>query len=226
MGRPRKVNYGSIVANDSANTGVNSISETGIIIEGKPDGDTGTQGPIIGSENQADGIGSAETVDPATAEYQSTGTGPKRRGRPKGSKNQSIQKATNLEGLESILLSLHMMGAALLTCPELVIEAAEAKRLSSAIAQVAAQYPEIELAPKMVAWVNLILVLGAVEGTRVIAIANRVKRERNQKPRLVPITQTLRPNGAPVPGQSDNATQNRPSFLSPSQLNPSPPEDN
>ena len=115
------------------------------------------------------------------------------------------------------------MLSVLTKCPELAIEEKEAQNLSSAITKVAEFYP-VEIAPKMVAWVNLILCCGAVYGTRAIAIGNRLKNTPKEKPRLtvLPAANSFagKPNGTPQP----EAQPQR--IFSPSQLNNRPPSDN
>ena len=77
-----------------------------------------------------------------------------------------------VEGIESMLLSVHMMGAALLKTPELNLEKSEATRLATAMHRVAEFY-ELEAAAKTVAWVNLLSSAGSIYLPLFIALSNR-----------------------------------------------------
>jgi hypothetical protein len=71
------------------------------------------------------------------------------------------------------------MGAAALETPELKLDESEAKTLAQAIGNVAAYYP-ISIDPKTLVWANLIMVCGAIYGSRAIAIFARKKQEENR----------------------------------------------
>lgn len=225
MGRPRKTGTGIASVTSTGVENNNPNASDGIFVESKPDGNSGVEIPAIGESTIIEGI---ETADPGTAETGST-EAPKRRGRPKGSRNASTKATSNLAGLETILLSLHTLGAALFSCPELKWEENEAKEVTKAIANVAQHYPQLEMAPKLVAWINLCLILGAVEGTRILAIGNRLKKERMARPhpQLLSMSNAARmkPNGvATAIAQEPTAKQER--VFSPSQFNSKPPLDN
>lgn len=117
-------------------------------------------------------------------------TGKRKRGRPPGSGRKAGQaKKTNsasLEGIEGMLLSIHLMGAAMLSVPELALTESEAKKMSQAIARVAELY-DFGMSEKMLAWSNLMLCFGGIYGTRAFAYSNRMKAEARRKPKVVDI---------------------------------------
>ena len=185
MGRMRK--YGQRT-NTPGNTGSDFSSTAGTgtgasEIGNAESGDTGTE---TGTET-GDGI----FTDPETAAGTNTGieteTGTevrRKRGRPKGSagKNKAAKVSTSLEGIEGILLSLHMMGAAMLQIPELALSEKEAAQLTDAISNVAKHY-DFGASEKTIAWMNLAVITGGVYGTRAFAYHVRTKAESEQKKR-------------------------------------------
>lgn len=88
------------------------------------------------------------------------------------------------------------MAASALAVPELALDPVEAKSLAEATAQVAAYYP-VSIDHKTLAWANLIMVAGAIYGTRAIAIHTRKKRDREKGQHIsgqVPKDNIIRPN--------------------------------
>jgi hypothetical protein len=205
------------------------VGATDTGIRGAPNGPDPNVNVNNNDSGKPETIAGYEAVDPRDATGDATGgnDAPKRRGRPKGSKNvgtgtQAPKTKTTLEGLENILLSIHLMGAGFLKCPELVIEQKEAEKISEAIKRVAEFYP-IGFTEKQMAWANLIFVLATIEGTRIIAIWNRTQKENRQKPRLVsPIEEfPSRPkpdqkvNGSAAPTRTPSG---EPKITNPSQI--------
>lgn len=156
--------------------------------------------------------GDSDYIDAGTD--TGSGAAPKRRGRPRGSRNASkteTKTASNIgENLEHLLLSVHLMGAALLKLPELAIDPTEAEKLASAIREVLKHYP-ISLDPKRVAWIELGTMAAMIYGTRGIAVYQRSKRKpaivtempKPQKPaesRPAQTTTTQVTNAARTPG--------------------------
>lgn len=167
---------------------------------GSGDGDTGS----------GDGIDTGTgpvVVDPASVLEPGDGTGdggaggsvagePRKRGRKPGSTNRTRTKETSLSvsGLETLLLGVHQMGAALLKTSELELDPAEAKSLAQASANVLRHYPSVQMPAQMIDWVALAMALGTVYAPRVIAIRNnRIAAKR------VPSLDEIRAaNGNPV----------------------------
>lgn len=137
-----------------------------------------------------DGIPTVEPasilIDPSEVE----GTSKRRRGRPAGSKNTGGKQTTKevSQDLTGILVSLHFMGAAILKTPELQLSEDEGKKLGAAIARVNSEYGNIILPPKTAAWINLMMVGGAIYGPRAIAIKNNAKKKREAASQPQPIT--------------------------------------
>jgi hypothetical protein len=134
----------------------------------------------------------------------------KRRGRPSGSRNAPKQASTQniAEHLESLLLSVHLMGAAFFNTPELALDPEEALKLSNAIKDVAAYYPVV-FDPKKIAIGNLGIVLLTIYGTRGVTIWRRMKSETALKPKQVP-TQ-IRTESSKSPGNPGPSVLNVPS---------------
>jgi hypothetical protein len=123
---------------------------------------------------------------------------PKRRGRKPGSKNRpraesETQAPSNLAAnLEHILLSIHTMGAAFLSCPELELDSQEAEKLARSIRELSKYYP-ISLDVKRMAQIDLAMMAAMIYGTRGVAIYRRLSREQKAKPI------TVMPNPKPAP---------------------------
>lgn len=135
----------------------------------------------ITADSGPDTIAGFPVANPADADGgpADSGNAPKRRGRKPGTKNAPKEKASNLAGLESLLLSVHVMGSTLLKIPELAIDQKEAKLLADAIQGVAEHYPMV-IDPKYAAIANLVMVGIGIYGTRVFAYSNRIKREKSR----------------------------------------------
>lgn len=121
---------------------------------------------------------------------------PRKRGRPKGSKNKGraetigAQKAAipvDRDAISAILLSCHAMLAGIAKTPELAIDKQESDALADASAKVAELY-DVSADPKTVAWCNLAMTVGMIYGTRFVAISARRKLERSKRrEKVVPI---------------------------------------
>ena len=144
---------------------------------------------------------------------------PRRRGRPKGSRNTPKTPQGNLtDHLEDLLLSVHMMGAAFLKVPELELDADEAKRLSDSVKQVAEYYPVV-FNPKKLAIANLVITLGTIYGTRAVAIYKTA-------PKRAPATVTpIRPPAPAAQPAPQPQTPPAAKVEVPSQINPSGVDD-
>jgi hypothetical protein len=115
----------------------------------------------------------------------------KRRGRPPGSKARhhkagKASSAPSLEGIESILLSLHLIAAKITHIDELELSEEESKRLSDALSRVAVLY-DIEASEKTLAWLNLALCCGSIYGTRMMAYSLRTRTEEESKKKGSPV---------------------------------------
>lgn len=147
------------------------------------------------SGNGDDGGSIAGFIDPAAATGTGStdsgtsgapdGTGKRKRGRPRGTGNSaSASKGTaknafplSVNGVETILLSVHTILASAISCPELLLDQKEANAIADGVAKVAAEY-DVRMDPKTAAWINLATVASAVYGPRGIAIFVRVSSEK------------------------------------------------
>lgn len=94
---------------------------------------------------------------------------PRRRGRPRGSRNGAKANKSpplDLDGVAFTLYSLHMMGAAILSAPRLELKEDESKHLAKGIMNVQRHYTNVVFTEKQMDWVNLFGVIGAVYGKR------------------------------------------------------------
>lgn len=69
-------------------------------------------------------------------------------------------------------MSAHTMLAALTSVPELELDKSEAEKLGAGIVNVSRHY-DIGATQKTIDWTNLIMVVGAVYGTRLAAVRMR-----------------------------------------------------
>lgn len=140
----------------------------------------------------------------------------KRRGRPPGTRNANATSTAaetkastpDLSDLKALLLSVHFMGAQLLSAPELEIDADEAKKLSEAIQNVAKYYPMV-FDPKKMAIIQLAFVASGIYGTRAIAIYKRKQAEPHEETPL---------KNAPTPINKPKAPPAGVPLTNPSQL--------
>jgi hypothetical protein len=95
-----------------------------------------------------------------------------------GESETPASSSVNLEkvNLTDLLLSLHAMGAAFLSTPELELDRDEAKKLSDGIQKVG-KYYAMAFDPKKVAIAELAIIAGGIYGTRFVAWKNRKNQE-------------------------------------------------
>lgn len=103
-----------------------------------------------------------------------------RRGRKPGTKNKQKSILAAASNLESVLFSLHLMGATLLQTPELAITKEESEMLTTAIQKVNEHYGVTFLSAKHAALVELVAAADTIYGPRAIAVSHRWKMEKMQ----------------------------------------------
>jgi hypothetical protein len=182
---------------------------------------SGIKDSINGSDRPDNIIYGYDAIDPRTIGVESIGGtgadsdfGARRRGRPRGSKNrtgtgtdseaeETIHKG--LADLTGILLTGHMMLAALTAVKEFELEKKEAQDLSDAIKQVLKFHP-IGLNPKYFAYANLAFICATVYGTRMLAFSIRKDTEKASKPKVVAIKTPPASNQSKVNGLAASQT--------------------
>ena len=125
-------------------------------------------------------------AEPGTADSggnSGDGSRPKRKYRKRSSAQAG--ETLSVEGLAGILYSCHTMLSVITKSPELMLDEKEANAVAQASVNVSRHYG---FAPssKSVDWAHLMMTLGAVYGTRLIAIKNRKSGERKTKPQEAP----------------------------------------
>jgi hypothetical protein len=138
--------------------------------------------------NDNDGVIDPATLSPTSGSNTGTDSGgsdtTRRRGRPAGSKNGTRKNGKRKDAseattsIEKTLFTIHMMGAAFLGVPELMLTADESKNLSEAITTVTELYEIPFLDEKTQAWISLAIVAGSIYVPRVIAVSQNAKRKR------------------------------------------------
>jgi len=132
----------------------------------------------------ADAPGLGDTDPDAPFGRFADGTPRKRRPRNSGAGTGPRKSATetkgDISGIESLLISIHLMGAVALKQPGLALNEIEAKRLAVAVQQVQAQYPFV-IDAKTQAWINLAAIGGMIYVPRIMAVANASKAARKSK---------------------------------------------
>jgi hypothetical protein len=165
---------------------------------GVKNSDGGTEGDdfpaVISDSGEVNGAGDdagIPAIDPGTLSGSaSSGDSERRkRGRPRGATSTYTKRETKevSQDLTALLLSLHMMGAALLKTEELGLTEKEAERLAEAVARVNREFGGAVLSPKQMAVVNLVMVGGGIYVPRVIAIKNNHKKKDEAAAAPVPV---------------------------------------
>lgn len=144
-------------------------------------------------------------------------TGTPRRGRPPGSKSFTKRKTVSqdIESLEALLFSTHLMLAALVDNADLALNQDEAKKLAESLERVKAFYP-VNFNPKIMAWFHLTTTAAGIYGPRLLLMLNTPAKKR---PVEMPRPQAASP---PQPKPKPNGA---PQVFTPSDLNREPPAD-
>jgi len=138
---------------------------------------------LSGSELGAEGADAFAIIDPVAlpepdgSAAASVGGAGRKRGRPAGAGNRAKTAAVDVNGVESILFSIHLALASLTSTPELTLDPAESKALAQAAANVARHYDMPGMSQVMVDWGNLIVVAATCYGSRLMAVRLRHAKE-------------------------------------------------
>lgn len=116
--------------------------------------------------------------------------GKRGRGRPRGSKNSGGKTGTtndlgiDLDGLEKLLLSIHLGLAMLTKVPEFMIDQSEARLMGAAVARVSRHYPGFQkINASAMDHMNLATVMLGIYGTRFMAHKIRTVSEKAKSQR-------------------------------------------
>jgi hypothetical protein len=121
----------------------------------------------------------AETAPDDSPGGAGAGSGPVKRRRRR--RNTAEAPASlSVEGIEGVLLTIHVMLASMTQTPELVLSEPEAKAYAVAVANVARHYPSFPITAELQDWLALGLVIVRVYSTRAIAIGIRKRRKPTQ----------------------------------------------
>ncbi len=159
-------------------------------VDGRDEQDANAASGIDAEDER--GANSADSaVDPASiptagddAPYGYTKSG-RRRNRPIGSNRTGAGKSgrksasETSSSLNSILFSVHLMGASFLKVPELTLTNEESEALCEAIMRVTELYDIPLVDEKTMAWVNLAMVAGGIYAPRFIAAKINKSKQGN-----------------------------------------------
>lgn len=166
-------------------------------------------GRTEGNDSGNDSVfGSYETINPANFTERITRTEPANGnagGEPRRTRSGRIDRRTRagrnaaqetpdsvrphqpqkLVSLDKAIIGLHDMAAAIFGIEELMLTDAEGKEYSDAVMEVSKYYvPSID--PKTVAFANLIVCMGGIYTTRIMAYRVRAEKERRANLRVMP----------------------------------------
>lgn len=158
-------------------------------------------------------FGRFEDGTPRKRRARGTGTGTS-----SGPRKSASETKGDVSGIESLLISIHLMGAVALKQPGLALNEVEAKRLAVAVQQVQAQYPFV-IDAKTQAWINLAAIGGMIYVPRFMAVAGASKAARKSKGANQPSqSEGAVPTPAEVMAASPSVAPNHKGPLTPAQL--------
>lgn len=187
---------GGVTGNDGAN--VDGNPRAGIRVASARRGSPVTIAPTgIGHNPNAGDTGGNDTVD--------SGGGPRKRGRPAGSRNKrssASETTLDLSGLAAAITSAHIVLSLVTKNDKWALDETEATQLAQAV-QNATRHHDIAMAQKTIDYVNLAVVAGMVYGTRIVAIRrDSAAKKAQQAPTSddAAMAHIARPNVAQFPG--------------------------
>lgn len=167
--------------NAERNDGI--VAEPAITRTGEPDPDDfAATGNDTGSGESVNG-NSARFIDPNSVTGGASDGTPKRRGRPRGSRNGTNNRASKTQtsqDLGTLLFTVHFGLANMFRSPSLIITEDEAKALGAAVSRVTELYDIAIIPEKQMAWINLIVTAGGIYGPRIVAANMNKKQKRAQ----------------------------------------------
>ena len=199
-------------------------SEGAGVIDGDQKPERGTAEPQRGTESAiGEPFKLIDPLDIPTDTGAGSGSQPRRRGRPAGSRNKKEDAVSNLSSLlkiERLLTTGCFFLGNIASCPELYISEEESKEISEALKELAKFYP-IGMSEKAIAWVNFSFAVGGVFGPKAIAIYQRPPKPRVQRMERTeagpshPVYGGASTNGIPEPPMATPETAKVPSEMWP-----------
>jgi hypothetical protein len=151
--------------------------QDGAVIEGASGSDEGVSVPVVIP-------GEIVAAEPEPEPVKRGRGRPRSRSTSSGSSKPQKQTTQDLTG---ILMSCHVMLAAITKTPELELTEEESKRIGAAVARVNEEFGGVVVSPKTAALINLAMAAGSVYGPRFVAINVRKRTERSTKhPQPIP----------------------------------------
>jgi hypothetical protein len=145
-----------------------------------PSGDgsdaNGTSGSPVVDPKHIDELRDEAETAPDDSPGSGAGSAPIKRRRRRRTAPEA-PTSLSVEGIEGVLLTIHIMLASMTQTPELVLSEPEAKAYAVAVANVARHYPSFPITAELQDWLALGLVIVRVYSTRAIAIGIRKKRK-------------------------------------------------
>lgn len=143
---------------------------------------------IIGSDNGAINPGDIISGEP---DGSPSGEPKRKRGRPAGSRNKAAGTSTRKEtqaDLAAAIFGVHLMLSKLIQIQELELDEDESQKLARAVERVNSLYSNFVVPEKVLAWIGLLTVLGAVYGPRIATYNLRKSEEKRKSPKVVDVT--------------------------------------
>lgn len=101
-----------------------------------------------------------------------------------------------------MLLTVHVAAAGVLKTPELALEPSEARQLAKALDDVNKAFPT-NVDPRLVVVLNATAVAAMIYGPRIVAVADRHKRERAERGRGRQTADVVSADGTTAAGAAD-----------------------
>lgn len=171
----------------ASTSGFDNVAPIGTI--GPSDGATGGSGEPSAADSDSGPATASGYTDPITAEQyaeRDSGEpgGSEPRAKRKYTRRQSAEPKTPLAvgTIEKTLFGVHMMLANITGAMELKLDEFEAKQIAENLVEISKYYPLLQASEKAQAWCNLIIVIGVIYGSRIVAIRNRMIAEPGTSP--------------------------------------------
>lgn len=115
-------------------------------------------------------------------------------------RKSATEKKGDISGIESLLLTVHLMGAAYLQMPELALNPVEANKLAVALSKVQGHYPMV-VSEKTQDLISLVAIGGMIYVPRIIKVINKTKKPKANKSPKVQTTEQAEENSPVFQGE-------------------------